>query len=68
MGEREASAAPDTPVSPPQTVSIEEARDTLGELIIRANLRGERFILTRHNKPAAALVSLKDLAALEAVA
>lgn len=65
MSEREAAvkpAASDAPVE----VSIEEMRAGLGDLVNRAGVGRERFIVTRHGRPEAALVSIKDLEALVA--
>jgi prevent-host-death family protein len=39
-----------------ETVQIEEARKTLGDLIDRARLAGEPAMITRYGKPAAVLV------------
>lgn len=47
-------------------ISVDKARDTLGDLVNRANAGDERFLVTRHGLPAAAIVSLDDLRALEA--
>ena len=52
----------------PEEVAAEEARIRLGELMSRAGYGDERIVLTRHGKPLAALVSLRDLAALESAA
>lgn len=40
-----------------QSVSIEEARRTLGDLVDRARLAGEPTMITRHGKPGAVVVS-----------
>jgi prevent-host-death family protein len=40
-----------------RSVSIEDARKTLGELVDRARIAGEAVLITRYNKPAAVLVS-----------
>lgn len=47
-------------------IAADVARDCLGDLINRALYGAERFVLTRHGKPAAALVSIDDLSTLEA--
>ena len=39
-----------------ETVQIEEARKTLGELVDRARLVGEPTLIMRYRKPAAVLV------------
>ena len=46
---------------------ISEARDHLGELVAKVEHAQERAILTRHGRPVAAVVSIEDLRALEAV-
>lgn len=47
------------------TVTSEEVRDGLGELINRVKYRRERMRVTRRGKPVAALVPLEDLELLE---
>ena len=49
------------------TVTSEEVRDGLGELINRVSYLHERMIVTRRGKPVAALVPLEDLEFLEQV-
>ena len=49
------------------TVTSEEVRDGLGELINRVAYGGERVMVTRRGKPVAALVSLEDLEFMEKV-
>jgi prevent-host-death family protein len=49
------------------TVTSEEVRDGLGELIDRVRYRRERMKVTRRGKPVAALVSVEDLEFLEQV-
>lgn len=46
-------------------VNLVEARDTLGELVSRVSFGRERIVITKHGKPAAVLVSIEDLAALQ---
>jgi prevent-host-death family protein len=48
-----------------RTVSATEARSRLSKIISQAEFSGERTVLTRHGEPAAALVSLDDLKALQ---
>ena len=45
--------------------SITEARDVLGQLVGRVQYGHERIVLTRHGKPAAAIVPMDDHEALE---
>jgi prevent-host-death family protein len=47
------------------TVTSEEVRDGLGELINRVKYRHERMKVTRRGKPVAALVPVEDLELLE---
>jgi len=46
---------------------IADLRTHMAEAVNRAAYGGERVILTRRGRPAAALVSLEDLATLEAL-
>ncbi len=46
-------------------VSTQEAKAKLSEYLNRACYRGERFIIERHGKPVAAIVSPEDLGSLE---
>lgn len=48
-----------------QKVSTAEAKSHLSELIAKSAYNHERFIITRRNKPVAALVSLEDLQIIE---
>lgn len=45
-------------------IGLADARIQLAELMGRVTYGGERIVLTRHGKPAAALVSIDDLARL----
>ena len=49
------------------TVTSEEARLGLGELINRVRYRGERVRVTRRGKPVMAMVPLEDLEFMEKV-
>jgi prevent-host-death family protein len=46
-------------------ISIANTKSHLSELIARSSLNHERFIITRRNKPVAALVSIDDLRVIE---
>lgn len=46
-------------------ISAVEARQKLGELLARVRYAGEKFVITRGGKRAAALVSVEDLERLE---
>jgi prevent-host-death family protein len=46
-------------------VSVAMAKSHLSELIAKSSFAHERFIITRRNKPVAALVSLEDLQIIE---
>lgn len=48
-------------------IPLSDARDGLSDLVNRACYGGERVTLSRNGKPVAAIVSLADLAALEAL-
>lgn len=48
-----------------EAVAIDVARDTLGDLVIRAGVARERIVITRHGKQTAALVSIADLERLQ---
>lgn len=45
----------------PDPISTDEARDTLGPLILRAGFGNERIPITYHGELRAALVGLRDL-------
>lgn len=47
------------------TVSVANAKSHISELIAKSQYSQERFVITRRNKPVAALVSLTDLELLE---
>lgn len=47
------------------TVSVANAKSRLSELIAKSSFGHERFIITRRNKPVAALVSMDDLQIIE---
>ena len=46
-------------------VSVAKAKAHLSELIAKSSFGHERFVITRRNKPVAALVSLEDLQIIE---
>lgn len=50
-----------------RTVSSSEARRNLSDLIASAAYASERRIVTRKGKPMAAIVSIEDLEAMEAL-
>ena len=47
------------------TVSVAQAKSHLSELLAKSAYNNEKFIITRRNKPIAALVSLDDLRIIE---
>ncbi len=47
------------------SVSVAKAKAHISELIAKSQYSHERFIITKRDKPVAALVSLDDLAVLE---
>lgn len=48
-----------------QTISVSEMKSHLSEYISKSTYRNERFIITRRNKPVAALVNIDDLQLIE---
>lgn len=46
-------------------VSVAKAKAHLSELIAKSSFGHERFVITRRNKPVAAIVSLEDLQIIE---
>jgi len=46
-------------------VSVAHVKSHLSELVAKSSFGHERFVITRRNKPVAALVSLKDLEIIE---
>lgn len=48
-----------------KAISVANAKAHISELIAKSQYSHERFIITRRNKPVAALVSLEDLKVLE---
>lgn len=57
---------PEAP-APDSGVSIEEARASLGTLVIDASVANKRRVITRHGKRAAAIIGLRDLDRLESL-
>lgn len=51
---------------PRTSVTADQARDDMKDVLNRAEFGGERVIITRHGKPAAAVVSIDDLEKIEA--
>lgn len=49
-----------------EEISAEDIRRQFGDLLVRAGFGGERFIITRHGKQTAAIVSMKDYERLRA--
>ncbi len=60
---REAHAGPSE--SAAKHLGVSEAKATFSALIEGVQHRGERYVIERHGKPAAALVSLEELDRLE---
>ncbi|MGH2460811.1 MAG: type II toxin-antitoxin system Phd/YefM family antitoxin [Chloroflexota bacterium] len=50
-----------------ETVTIERARVELSDVVSRVQYAGERVIVTRRGKPAAAIVPLEDLEMLRRI-
>lgn len=51
---------------PRAEIGAEEARKTMRDVLNRAEFGGERIIITRNEKPSAALVPIADLEKIEA--
>ncbi len=49
------------------SISTNDLRKNLADVLNRAAYKEERTVITRHGKPVAAVVSAADLAALEAL-
>ncbi|NOQ13088.1 MAG: type II toxin-antitoxin system prevent-host-death family antitoxin [Methyloprofundus sp.] len=49
----------------PTSISVAKAKSHISELIAKSQYSHERFIITKRDKPVAALVSLDDLKILE---
>lgn len=47
------------------SISVAKAKSHISELIAKSQFSDERFIITKRNKPVAALVSLDDLEVIE---
>ena len=50
-----------------ETVTIERARVELSGVVSRAQYAGERVVVTRRGKPAAAIVPIEDLELLQQI-
>lgn len=50
-----------------QEIPVAEVRANFGDIISRTSYGGERFIVVRYGKPAAAIISAEDLARFEAL-
>lgn len=48
-------------------VPISKARENLAEIVSKVRYGGARYVLTRSNRRVAAIVTLEDLALLEAI-
>lgn len=51
--------------APENAIALVELRNRLGETVDRANYAGERVLITRNGKSAAAIVPVEDLVLLE---
>jgi prevent-host-death family protein len=49
------------------SIAVTDARKSIGELVDRVKFAGERIVLNKSGKRAAALVSISDLELLEAM-
>jgi prevent-host-death family protein len=50
-----------------EVITVAQARSDFSNLLAQADLLDRRFVIARRGKPKAALVSIKDLARLEAL-
>lgn len=50
-----------------QTITVAEARNDFSNMLAQAELLNRRFVIARRGKPKAALISINDLARLEAL-
>jgi prevent-host-death family protein len=50
-----------------ERVTIERARTDLSDLVSRVQYAGQRLVVTRRGKPAAAIVSVEDLELLQSI-
>ena len=57
----------DTEAFPMTRIKTSKARDTFAELIDRARMNGERFVLVRYGKDVAAIVPAGDVELLRAI-
>ena len=48
-------------------IPVTEARDVLGDVVGRVQYGRERIVLTRHGRPAAAVVPMSDYEVLESI-
>ncbi len=49
-----------------ESLSVAEAKSRFSELLGRVSIGKERFVIKKHGKPVGAIISLEDLAQLEA--
>ena len=50
-----------------RTMTLSEARESFSELVNRVKYSGERVIISKHGKKAAAIISPEDLSLLDAL-
>ena len=50
-----------------RTMTLSEARESFSELVNRVKYTGDRVIINKHGKKAAAIISSEDLSLLEAL-
>ena len=60
-------AAPKKARKDDNRISADKARASLGELLDRAGIGGERIIIQKHGKDRAVLVGIPDLRKIEAI-
>ena len=50
-----------------KNISFSDARANLAELVAKAKYQGDRYLISKHGKQVAGLISLQDLQLLEAL-
>jgi len=63
----EDASNPDSAHRSTSSVTVKTARETFAALVDRSFYRGERFVLTKHGKPHAVIISPQDLELLRQV-
>lgn len=67
MAEQGSSGKDEIAVADRSMLSVEEARDVLGRLVLRAGFGNERIDISYHGEPRATLIGPRDLERLRSV-